>query len=48
MKPKRLLPLFLFAGVLTGVYTFDLRKAWADEPVAPTAVEATEIPVSLR
>ncbi len=46
MKPKRLLPFFLFAGVLTGVYTFDLRKAWADVPVTVemNAVETAVVP----
>jgi len=43
MRPTRLLSYFLFAGILSGVYTFDLRKAWADAvPATPAVAPAGE------
>ena len=44
MKHKRLITIKLLAGVLTGVYIFDFRKAWADEADAALLTPPVEPP----
>lgn len=35
MKYKSLFTVKLLAGIITGIYTFDFRRAWAEEIVMP-------------